>query len=341
MIRDITENLAAGQDLTMPEMAEAMDLVMQGQCSESDLERFLLTLRRKGESVEELAGAALALRRHMTPIRSRHTLLIDTCGTGGDRSGTFNISTAAALVTAAAGAPVAKHGNRKISSKSGSADVLAALGVNIDAGLATVERCLDELGLCFCFAPLMHPSMKHVATVRQKLATPTIFNLLGPLCNPASAPFQLLGVGRPALRQRMAAALCLLGTRRSAVVCGSDGLDEVTLNGPTDVTLVEQLGAEQLRGRAVQWNPSDFGLPETTLEPLLVDGPAASAALISTVLDGAHGTPRNIVAVNSAAALWVAGHVPTLQAGTHAALEAIDSGKARHLLAKLAALSRT
>jgi anthranilate phosphoribosyltransferase len=271
----------------------------------------------------------------MTPIESRHRLLIDTCGTGGDRSGTFNISTAAALVTAAAGVPVAKHGNRRISSKSGSADVLAALGVNIDADLATVERCLDQLGICFCFAPLMHPSMKHVSEVRRKLATPTIFNLLGPLCNPASAPFQLLGVGRPALRDRMAAALSLLGTRRSAVVCGSDGLDEVTLNGPTDVTLVEQRETH-----AVRWTPADFGLSETTLEPLLVDGPAASAALIMEVVSGTHGTPRNIVVMNSAAALWVVGHVATLSAGTAAAQEAIDSGKARQLLAQLATMSR-
>ena len=179
--------------------------------------------------------------------------MIDTCGTGGDRSGTFNISTAAALVTAAAGVPVAKHGNRGITSKSGSADVLAALGVNIEADLATVERCLDELGICFCFAPLMHPSMRHVAAVRRKLGVPTIFNLLGPLCNPASAPFQLLGVGRPDLRDRLAAALRLLGTQRSAVVCGSDGLDEVTLNGPTHVYVVEhQTHAAHLDPRRVR-----------------------------------------------------------------------------------------
>ncbi|MHB8972579.1 MAG: anthranilate phosphoribosyltransferase [Pirellulaceae bacterium] len=336
MIRDTVEIVASGQDLSMQQMAEVMDLVMRGQCSEQEIEHFLVALRQKGESVEEIAGAAAALRRHMTPIPSRHAVMIDTCGTGGDQSGTFNISTAAALVTAAAGVPVAKHGNRRISSKSGSADVLLALGVNIEAGLSTVERCLDQLGICFCFAPLMHPSMKHVSAVRQKLATPTIFNLLGPLCNPASAPFQLLGVGRPALRERMSAALCLLGTRRSAVVCGSDGLDEVTLNGPTDVTVIEKL-----EPRVIHWTPGDFGLPESTLEPLLVDGPLASAALIREVLSGTCGAPRNIVTMNAAAALWVTEQVPTLLDGMMAAEQAIDSGRARHLLTQLGILSRT
>jgi anthranilate phosphoribosyltransferase len=335
VIRDTIEQVTAGRDLSVDEMTVVIDMVMQGACGEDEIGRLLTALHEKGESVEEVAGAAAALRRHMTPIRSRHAVLIDTCGTGGDHSGTFNISTAAALVTAAAGVPVAKHGNRGITSKSGSADVLAALGVNIEADLATVQRCLDQLGLCFCYAPLMHPSMRHVAVVRRKLATPTIFNLLGPLCNPASAPFQLLGVGRPALRERLAAALCLLGTRRSAIVCGSDGLDEVTLNGATQVVLVERQAMQSLT-----WTPSEFGLPETTLETLLVGGPAQSASLILDVLAGTRGAARDIVVMNSAAALWVAGHVPTLLSGAEAAGEAIDSGAARHLLTQLAALSR-
>ena len=238
MIQEFTRSVAEGHDLAMPQMIELMNLIVQGQCAESDVAEFLLALRKKGESVDELAGAAAALRQHMTPIQSSHHVLLDTCGTGGDGSGTFNISTAAALVTAAAGIPVAKHGNRSISSRSGSADVLAALGVNIEADLATVERCLEQLGICFCFAPLLHPSMKNVSAVRKRLGVPTIFNLLGPLCNPARAPFQLLGVGRPDLRDRVAAALAKLGTQRAAVLCGSDGLDEVTLAGPTAVSLV-------------------------------------------------------------------------------------------------------
>ena len=172
----------------------------------------------------------------MTPIRSRHALLVDTCGTGGTGSKLFNVSTTAALVTAAAGVPVAKHGNRAVTSRTGSADVLAALGVNVMADVASVERCLDELGICFCFAPLMHPSMKRVAEVRKRLGVPTIFNLLGPLCNPAVAPFQLLGVGRGELRNTMASALALLGTKHAAVVSGDGGLGEVSISGKTSVT---------------------------------------------------------------------------------------------------------
>lgn len=335
MIRQSIQQVVAGKDLSMADMAAVIDMVMQGVCDEATIGHFLTALHEKGESVEEVAGAAAAMRRHMTRIRSQHTVLLDTCGTGGDYSGTFNISTAAALVTAAAGVPVAKHGNRSVTSKSGSADVFAALGVNIEADLATVQRCLDQLGIGFCFAPLMHPSMRHVAAVRRSLACPTIFNLLGPLCNPASASFQLLGVGRPALRERLAAALRLLGTQRSAVVSGSDGLDEVTLNGPTHVLLVQGESIESLT-----WTPADFGLRETTLEPILVDGPSQSASIVLEVLSGTRGTARDIVVMNSGAALWVAGHVPTLLAGAEAACGAIDSGSARRLLADLAALSQ-
>jgi len=335
VIRQAIEQVAAGQSLSMDQMAAVIGTVMEGSCGDDEVCCLLAALHEKGETVEEVAGAAAALRRHMTPIRSRHSVLIDTCGTGGDHSRTFNISTAAALVTAAAGVPVAKHGNRGITSKSGSADVLAALGVNIGAKLATVERCLDQLGICFCFAPLMHPSMKHVADARRKLTTPTIFNLLGPLCNPASAPFQLLGVGHPALRARLAAALCLLGTQRSAVVSGSDGLDEVTLNGATQVELVQRQTMQPLT-----WTPDEFGLSATTLEPILVDGPLQSASLIREVLAGTRGVARDIVVTNSAAAMWVAGHAPTLLAGAEAAGRAIDSGAARRLLTDLATLSQ-
>ncbi len=336
MIQQAIQRAEASENLTMDEMSAVMNQVMQGQCSEAQIAKLLTALHRKGETVDEVAGAAAALRRHMTPIRSSREGLLDTCGTGGDRSGTFNISTAAALVTAAAGVPVAKHGNRSITSKSGSADVLAALGVNIDADIPTVQRCLDELGICFCFAPLMHPSMKHVAAVRRRLATPTIFNLLGPLCNPAGAPYQLLGVGRPELRGCLSAALLRLGTRRSAVVCGCDGLDEVTLNGATEVALVADDRIEELT-----WNPSEFGLAETTLESLLVDGPEASAAIILEILSGTNGVPRDIVVMNAAAALWTAGQCSDLCASAACAAEAIDSGAARHLLKQLAKASRS
>ena len=236
MLEATLGRVSAGRDLTTVEMTDALETIMQGRCSESEIALLLTALSAKGETVDEVAGAAAVLRRHMTPIRTKQTGLIDTCGTGGDGSGTFNISTAAALVAAAAGAPVAKHGNRRVTSKTGSADVLATLGVNIDASVEQVEACLDQLGICFCFAPLMHRSMKHVASVRRKLGVPTIFNLLGPLCNPAGAPFQLVGVGKPRFRDLLAEALTKLGTERSLVVHGEDGLDEVTLGGITHVS---------------------------------------------------------------------------------------------------------
>jgi anthranilate phosphoribosyltransferase len=334
LIRHCIDEVTAGRDLSMADMTAVIDLIMQGGCDESTVGSFLIALHEKGETVEEVAGAAAAMRHHMTALVSRHAVLLDTCGTGGDCSGTFNISTAAALLTAAAGVPVAKHGNRSITSKSGSADVLAALGVNIEAGLPTVQRCLDELGICFCFAPLMHPSMRHVAAVRRKLGVPTIFNLLGPLCNPAAAPYQLLGVGRPALRERLAAALHRLGTQRAAIVSGADGLDEVTLNGPTHVLLVEGESIESL-----SWTPADFGLAPSLLDSILVDGPEQSAVLVREVLAGVPGPARDIVVLNAAAALWVAGHACSLFAGAQTAEEALDSGAARQLLEDLAAVS--
>lgn len=336
MIQQSIQRAEAGQDLSMDEMSEVMNVVMQGECSEDLIARLLTALHEKGESEDEVAGAAAALRRHMTPIASTRTDLLDTCGTGGDRSGTFNISTAAALVIAAAGVPVAKHGNRGITSKSGSADVLAALDVNIDADVPTVQKCLDELGICFCFAPLMHPSMKHVAKVRRRLGRPTIFNLLGPLCNPAGAPYQLLGVGHAALRGRLAAALQRLGTRRAAVVCGSDGLDEVTLSGPTHVSLVTGERIEQCI-----WEPADFGIESASLESLRVEGPPQSAKVIRGVLDGHAGAARDIVVLNAAAALWTAERCTQLSDGAARAAEAIDSGAARALLKRLAEVSRS
>ena len=207
--------LAAGQDLSLEEMSAAIGTLMDGQASEQEIGLFLTALAAKGETVDEVAGAAAAMRGRVTPIRSERTSLIDTCGTGGDQAGLFNVSTAAAIVTAAAGAPVAKHGNRRVTSRTGSADALRELGVNIEADVPTVEACLDELGLCFCFAPLLHSAMKHVAPVRQKLGIPTVFNLLGPLTNPAGAPFQLVGVAREDRRLLLASALVRLGARRA------------------------------------------------------------------------------------------------------------------------------
>ncbi len=331
MIESVVKAAEAGQDLSMDQMAETIGRIMEGRCQEQQIARLLTALHEKGETVAEVAGAARAMRSHMTPIRTTRTGLIDTCGTGGDGSGTFNISTVAALVTAAAGVPVAKHGNRGITSRSGSADALAALGVNIDADVACVEACLDELGICFCFAPLLHGAMKHVGPVRKKLGIPTIFNILGPLVNPASAEFQLLGVGKARLRPLLAEALAMLGTGRTLVVHGSDGLDEVTISGPTEVT---ETAAGALR--EFTWKPDDFGIKTAALDSMTIDGPEQSAAMIREILAGKPGPPRDIVVANSAAALWTAGRNESLAVCAADAAEAIDGGAARDLLARLA-----
>jgi anthranilate phosphoribosyltransferase len=330
MIDEVIRRVEARENLSQQEMADAIGLIMRAGCSEHHTARLLLALCEKGETVAEVAGAAQAMRQYMTPIRTRRTGVVDTCGTGGDGSGTFNISTAAALVTAAAGVPVAKHGNRSITSRSGSADVLAALGVGIEADVRCVETCLDELGIGFCFAPLLHRAMQHVATVRKRLAVPTIFNLLGPLANPAGAPLQLLGVGKRHLQPLLGEALALLGTQRALVIHGDDGLDEVTLAA---ATLVWEAGPDG--PRQYRWTPADFGLPSAGLQAMQVAGPAESAVLIREILAGHPGPPRDIVVANAAAALWLAGRDASLIACARLAAEAIDSGAARTILARL------
>ena len=332
---DILGRVAAGQNLTMEEMTDAIGMMMEGSCSDEQIGLLLMGLKAKGETVDEVAGAAAAMRRHMTPVSTERKGLLDTCGTGGDGSGTFNISTAAALVTAAAGVPVAKHGNRAITSKTGSADVLAALGVNVDAPVEQVQVCLDQLGIGFCFAPLLHKSMRHVATVRKKLGVPTIFNMLGPLSNPAGAPFQLLGVGRDELRRVLAEALVLLGTTRAIVVHGEDGLDEVTLGGTTHVTEATPDGLNEF-----SWTPADFGLAIAEPDEMLVADANDSASLIRAVLDGRPGPPRDIVVLNAAAGLWVAGAEANPHDCAALAAQAIDSGAAGQLLDQLAKLSQ-
>jgi anthranilate phosphoribosyltransferase len=326
--------LASGQDLSQAEMEEVIDQLLQGAVPENEIAVLLTALRAKGETADEITGAARAMRRHMTPIRTSRTNLIDTCGTGGVGSALLNISTAAAIVVAAAGVPVAKHGNRSVTSKSGSSDVLAALGVNVDASVPVVERCLDELGICFCFAPRLHPAMKHVAPVRKKLGFATIFNLLGPLCNPAGATRQLLGVGKRELHQTMADVLARLGTEHAVVVHGTDGLGEVSLSAPTEV--IEVTGSEQ---RSFTWTPEDFGLPTGNKDALRIADAAASAALIIRVLAGGPGPPRDVVVLNAAAALWTARIDASLRACSQRAAAAIDRGDAQRLLERWAELS--
>lgn len=331
MVETWIGRVAGGESLSSEEMTTVINEIMDGKWQAEQIGLLLMGLRTKGETVDEVVGAASSLRQHMTKIQSTHATYIDTCGTGGDGSGTFNISTAAAIVTAAAGLPVAKHGNRSISSKSGSSDVLQSLGVNIEASVAQVEKCLADVGICFCFAPLMHPSMKNVAAVRRSLGVPTIFNMLGPLCNPAAAPFQLLGVGRADLRPIMSAALQSLGTKRAVVVCGEDGLDEVTTDGATHVTIATPDGLEEC-----VWTPESFGLKRGDKGQMQADGPDASAAIIRGILDGENGPSRDIVVANAAAALWTANIETDLEAAAARTAAAIDSGEAAELLKRLA-----
>ena len=329
MLNEPIAKVESGEDLTQEEMAAAIDLVMQGQCEEEQIRSLLLALVAKGETVPEIAGAASAMRAHMTPLESTRQDLVDTCGTGGDGSGTFNISTAAAIVAAGAGIAVAKHGNRKITSKTGSADVLVELGVNIEAPVDVMQSALNEVGICFCFAPLFHPAMRHVGPVRRSIDVPTIFNLLGPLCNPARAPYQVLGVGKPALRPRLAEALSLLDIKRAYVVCGSDGLDEITLAGNTDVTEVSPGVTSD-----TQWQPSMFGLAPTELTGMDADNPAESADRIKAILNGATGPGRDIVVINAAAAVSLAKPEWSLTECTSAVQQSIDSGAANEVLRK-------
>lgn len=334
MLTELTGRVTGGEDLSMDEMSDAIHAIMDGKCEENEIGLMLMALRAKGETVDEVAGAADAMRRHMTKIQSDHAELLDTCGTGGSGRGTFNISTASAIATAAAGVPVAKHGNRAMSSKTGSADVLAELGVNIEADVTQVERCLNELGICFCFAPLMHQAMKHVVPVRKKLGVRTIFNLLGPLCNPAGACYQLLGVGIPEIRPLMAGALARLGTKRALVVSGEDGMDEVSLGAKTNVT---EVGSGPTTEFA--WEPSVFGLESAGTEGMKAETPAESAAVIRKIFDGERGPARDVVVLNAAAALWLAGKENDPQRCAELVGQAIDNGSARELVAKLGEVS--
>lgn len=329
-IAEIVGRVVGGIDLTMAEMQGAMDLMMEGTSTDEEISLLLTGLAAKGETVDEVAGAAASMRSHMTTIRSSRAGVLDTCGTGGGGSQTFNISTTAAIVAAAAGVPVAKHGNRSVTSRSGSADVLAALGVNLDATREQVEACLDELGLCFCFAPLAHPSMRHVAPVRKKLGIRTVFNLLGPLANPAGAEFQLLGAGLANQQDLLAQAMHRLGTRRTLVVHGADGMGDVTCSTTTRVLSVTPEGIEEF-----EWSPADFGLTTSPLDALQIETPEESAALVSRLLAGELGAPRDVVVLNAAAGLLAAGKVDDPKTAATEAAEAIDSGAAADLLRRL------
>ncbi|MCS6864113.1 MAG: anthranilate phosphoribosyltransferase [Gemmataceae bacterium] len=326
-------DLLARKDLSAAQMTEAVRDLVAGRVDDARAAAFLTALRMKGETAEEIAAAARVLREQMVRLVPVSGPVLDTCGTGGDNSGTFNISTAAALVACAAGVPVVKHGGRAVSSQSGSADVLRALGVPIEAGAEWAQRCLDRLGFAFCYAPHFHRGMAHVAELRRKLGVRTLFNLLGPLANPASAPYQLLGVGKPELLDPLAGAVAHLGIRQAVLVWSHDGLDEVSLAAPTEVRIVR--GNEY---ESTQWHPRDFGLATVTISSIQAHDVAQSAAIIRSVFAGADHPARRIIVANAAAALWTAEAVRSLKEGVAKAEAALTSGTPKALLTALTRL---
>ncbi|RMG84905.1 MAG: anthranilate phosphoribosyltransferase [Candidatus Dadabacteria bacterium] len=342
MIHKVVE----GQDLTEGEMIEAMEAIMGGEATHAQMAAFLTALRIKGETIEEITGAARVMREHATPIRVEprkevltldrdeinveYESILDTCGTGGDDTNTFNISTTTALVVAAAGVRVAKHGNRAVSSRCGSADVLEALGVNLDVTPEVVETCIREIGIGFLYAPLLHSAMRHVAPVRREMGIRTIFNVLGPLTNPAGASRQVLGVYRKDLTGKLARVLQRLGSERAFVVHGSDGLDEITITGPTHV-------AELRNGQVEEFEitPEEFGLSSAPPESIHGGNAQENARIVRGILEGEKGPRRDVVVLNAGAALLVAGATKDLMWGIRMAQDAIDSGRALQKLAQL------
>lgn len=327
--------LIDGNELFYDEMLDLMRQIMRGELTPAQTAAILIGLRVKVESVLEIAAAATVMREFATPVPiSQRDHLVDTCGTGGDKSHTFNISTTSAFVAAAAGARVAKHGGRSVSSSSGSADVLESLGVKLSLSAEQVGRCVDEIGIGFMFAPNHHTAMRHVAPIRKELGARTIFNILGPLTNPADAENQLMGVFHPDLVGIQARVLKQLGSRHALIVHGLDGLDELTLSGPSIVAELKNGQIEEY-----QLDPRELGLDFAELKQLRADTAAASRDILLEVLDGQAGPARDIVCLNAAAAIYTAGVSPTLADGVTMAREALDSGQARAKLDQLISLS--
>jgi anthranilate phosphoribosyltransferase len=331
----LLEKLMRRENLSADEAGEAMDAIMSGTATPAQIGALLVGLTMKGERPAEIVGLARAMRANAVQLSQTFDDVFDTCGTGGDRSGTFNISSAAALVAASAGLRVAKHGNRSVSSQCGSADVYEALGVNVAATPAVVERSLASVGIAFFFAPTFHPSMRHAAPVRRELAVRTAFNLLGPLTNPAGTKRQLVGVPHSELTELMARALLLLGSERAWVVHGADGIDEMSTTGHTKVS--------ECRNGAVSTfyvHPSDFGLAKAERNDLLGGNAVANAAIVQEVLAGRTGPRRDVVLLNAGASLFVGGRATSVREGIERAAHAIDSGAARSTLDAMISASR-
>jgi anthranilate phosphoribosyltransferase len=324
------QQLLNHQSLTSDQCFQCIGAIMDGHCDAVDIAAFLTAIAAKGADADELAGAARAMRARVSRIATRRSPLLDTCGTGGDQLHTFNISTATAIVAAACGVHVAKHGNRSVSSSSGSADVLEALRVNISLSADDAGRCLDEIGIAFCFAPMLHGAMKYAAPIRKQLGFPTIFNLLGPLTNPAGAEYQLLGASSNAKAELLATALSRLGGKCALVVCGNDQLDEVCLWGPT--TVFEVAGGQLTRH---QWLPEDFGIEPCDVSQLTVRNASESAAVIRSVLSGNPSPATSIVIANTAAALLACRFSQDLISAVRRVREVLKSGAASEKLNQL------
>lgn len=329
-IKEAIGKLVNRTDLSEGETEEVMNQIMSGDATPSQVAAFLTALRMKGETVHEITGAARVMREKVHRVRAKADLVLDIVGTGGDQKGTINISTASAFVAAGAGITVAKHGNRAVSSHSGSADVLAALGVKIDAPKERVEQCLAEIGIGFLFAPLLHEAMKYAVQPRREIAIRTIFNLLGPLTNPAGATHQLTGIYDGALTEPIAHVLKNLGTARAMIVHGLEGMDEISLCGPTRVS---ELRDGKVKTYTV--SPEEFGLRPCRLEDLHGGTPAECAMTLRSVLSAEKGPKRHVVLLNSGAALYVSGKADSIAAGMRLAEASIDSGKAREKLERL------
>jgi anthranilate phosphoribosyltransferase len=330
----LIEKLMRREDLSSDEAAAAMGEVMAGRAADAQIAALLIGLAMKGERPTEIVGLAKTMRAHAVGLSQPYHPVFDTCGTGGDRSGTFNISSCVAVVIAACGLRVAKHGNRSVSSQCGSADVFEALGVKVSAAPAVVERCLDQAGIGFFFAPTFHPSMKHAASARGAMRVRTAFNLLGPLTNPAGPKRQLVGVPRPEFTELLARSLQLLGSERAWVVHGADGIDEISTTGYTKISECHAGSVNTF-----YLHPADVGLQKASAASLRGGDAAENARILRSVLDGQHGAPRDIVLLNAGAALFIAGTVNTIQEGIGRAAAAVDRGDATRTLESLASLS--
>jgi len=336
MIKEAINTLVSGHSLDFEQAAGVMAEIMSGEATPAQIAAFVTALRIKGETVDEIAGLASVMRAKAVPVKVAPPL-IDTCGTGGDNCASFNISTAAAFIAAGAGLRVAKHGNRAMTSHCGSADVLEALGVKIDLGAGAVAKCLEEVGIGFMFAPIFHPAMKHAAAPRREIGIRTVFNILGPLTNPARAESQVIGVPGEELGHKMAAVLHRLGTKHSLVVHSRDGMDEISLGGPSLVWEVD----ENKVSPPYEVSPRHFGFKEADLAEVRGGTPEENARMLRDILDGAKGPGRDVVVMNAAAAILAGNRAPDLKEGARLAEEVIDSGRAQEKLEGLVKLSQS